>query len=90
MKKIRKISIGVNPKDTLVYVVGGLHNRGTIVITDIIKEQAASIFRKNTKYYIYASYINNADNVFLWYEVENMPVMIQYYNEQYIQHETNP
>ncbi len=81
MKKIRKISIGVNPKDALVYVVGGLQLNGTLRVTDIIKEQSGNLFKKSTKYYIWAEYTdpeNNSD-IFLWYEIENMPTMVQYY-----------
>lgn len=78
MKKIRKISLGTNPKDCLAYVVGGFHNNGTIIITDIIEEQSNSIFKKHTKYYIWASFVGK-EEVFLWYKIENMPVTIQYY-----------
>lgn len=78
MKKIRKISIGTNPKDCLAYVVGSLHNNGELRITDIIQEQTSTLFKRATKYYIWAERTHNDKGPFLWYEINNMPVMIQY------------
>lgn len=81
MKKIRKISLGTNPKDSLNYVIGGVHNignNGKIRITDIIKEQTSSLFKRATKYYIWAERVGFEGNYFLWYEIDSVPIVVQY------------
>ncbi len=74
MKRIRKISIGLNPQDCLAYVVGQKHLKGEIEITDIIKEQKKGI----EKYYIFAVG-KEGETPFIWQEVINQPVLVQYF-----------
>ncbi len=74
MKRIRKISIGLNPLDCLVYVVGQKHLGGKIEITYIIKEQRKDI----EKYYVYAISDDN-NSPFIWQEIINQPVLVQYF-----------
>jgi len=77
MRQIRKISIGIDPKDCLAYVVGSLHNGGTIKITNIIKEQGNRI-----RFYIWAEEVGANKSPFIWQEVFNVPVLVQYFLEE--------
>jgi len=77
MRRIRKISIGLDPKDCLACVVGQEHNKGQIKITDIIKEQG-----RHNKFYIWAEEIGANKPIFIWQELINMPVLIQFFLEE--------
>jgi hypothetical protein len=70
---IRKIIVGVNPKDALAYVVGNhAGNDGTIVAIEVDERTFAKYGRKD-----YVIYIQNADGTMPWKEIIGMPVVVE-------------
>jgi hypothetical protein len=70
---IRKIIVGVNPKDAMAYVVG--MRAGTGEVDSIIRDESA-LYKHNRT--IYRIYIRNENGVMEWKSIENMPVMLEY------------
>lgn len=70
---IRKIVIGINPKDAMAYYVGMTVN-GSVITQIEVDERALAVH--GTKAYIV--YIKNEDGVMPWKRVEGMPVIVEY------------
>lgn len=70
---IRKIIIGLNPKDAMAYVIG--MRAGTGEIDSIIRDEHALYKHGRT---IYRIYIKTDEGIMEWKAIENMPVMLEY------------
>ena len=73
MELIRKIVVGINPKDAMAYFVGQRAGTGTV--------DAIVLDRNNTsvngkRYLIYVS--DPKKGTMLWKSVESMPFLIEY------------
>lgn len=75
---IRKIIIGVNPKDAMAVEVGHTHNTpdGRITITDIVRNENNYYFFGSIMYQVYAMREGGKDK-FVWKSIENVPVVVE-------------
>ena len=74
MNIIRKIIVGINPKDAMAYYVGmraGADGHISAIILDDKYQHQFSRAR-------YLIYIENSEGTILWKSIENMPCVIEY------------
>lgn len=67
---IRKIIIGLNPKDAMAYFVGMSAGGGKVVA--IQKDEDSRLDS------IYKIFIESEDGTILWKEITNLPTIIEY------------
>ena len=73
MEIIRKIIIGVDPKDGMAYYLGMRAGGGEVVA--IIMDEEHLVRYKMKRYLVY---IENEDGTMLWKSVDNMPCIVEY------------
>jgi hypothetical protein len=70
---IRKIIVGINPKDAMAYYVG--MKVGKMVISSIVVDEKYLI-RYNIRRYLI--YLTGDEGVMLWKNIEGLPVVVEY------------
>ena len=73
MDVIRKISVGPNPKDSMVYYVGMRAGGGNV---SFIEEDERALYKHNIRRY--NVYIETEEHTALWKTVESSPVVVEY------------
>jgi hypothetical protein len=73
MNIIRKIIVGINPKDAMAYYVGMRAGDGKI--TAILLDEKYMYQYSRSRYLIY---IENSEGTILWKGIENMPCVVEY------------
>lgn len=69
---IRKIIIGINPKDALAYFVGMRAGDGTVVAIELDERDYIKNGSKS-----YDIFIESEEGTMKWKRIENMPVIIE-------------
>jgi len=70
---IRKIIVGVNPKDAMAYYTG--MSIGKMTIDNIVVDEKYLIKHNIRRYLIY---LTSDDGVMLWKVIEGLPVIVEY------------
>ncbi len=73
MNIIRKIIVGINPKDAMAYYVGMRAGDGKI--SAIILDDKYMYQYSRSRYLVY---MENSEGTILWKGIENMPVVVEY------------
>ena len=71
---IRKIIVGINPKDAMAYFVG--QRAGDAKVDSIILDERALSQHGVKRYLVYLSHPN--DGIMLWKTIDNMPCLIEH------------
>ena len=70
---IRKIVIGINPKDAMAYYVG--MKVGNMKVDSIVVDEKFLVVH-NIR--IYLIYLTSDEGVMLWKTIEDLPVVVEY------------
>lgn len=70
---IRKIVIGINPKDAMAYYVG--MKVGNMKIDSIVVDEKFLVVHNIRRYLIY---LTSDEGVMLWKTIEDLPVVVEY------------
>jgi|TARA_R100000482_G_C4974759_1_gene80669 hypothetical protein len=70
---IRKIIVGINPKDAMAYYVG--MKVGKMVISSIVVDEKYLVRHNIRRYLIY---LTGDEGVMLWKNIEGLPVVVEY------------
>ena len=70
---IRKIIVGINPKDAMAYYVG--MRVGKMKIDSIIVDERYLVRHNIRRYLIY---LTGDEGVMLWKNIEGLPVVVEY------------
>lgn len=70
---IRKIIVGINPKDAMAYYIG--MRVGSMNIDSIVLDEKVLIKHNIKRYLIY---LTGQDGVMLWKSIDSMPVVVEY------------
>lgn len=73
MNIIRKIIVGINPKDAMAYYIG--MRAGDSKVTAIILDDEYLHRYQRTRYLIY---IEGEEGTMIWKSIDTMPVVIEY------------
>jgi hypothetical protein len=73
MNIIRKIVVGVNPKDAMTYVVGNSAGVGKVVLIE--EDERAFLLYNLRRYNVY---VEGESGSFIWKSIENIPCVVEY------------
>jgi len=73
MQIIRKIVVGINPKDAMAYVVGG--NAGVGKVVRIELDERELVLNNTRKYDVFVESDNGS---FIWKSIHGLPVIVEY------------